>query len=89
MPLLLTSTYSKQGRLTSTRGDHMKKKPQLEADLDPQNTRHTRPGSKIAEIALKNSRAGGGRKRRTAAASRPGATGSAQAVRAAKRKRAR
>jgi hypothetical protein len=35
----------------------MKKKPELEADLDPVGTRHTRPGAKAAESAVANAKA--------------------------------
>jgi hypothetical protein len=50
----------------------MKKKPELEADLDPPGTRHTRPGSKAAESALANSRSTPKRKRPTSTASKKG-----------------
>jgi hypothetical protein len=64
--------YSSQGgrvfntplSLTSTKvnGVVMKKKHGLEADLDPVGTRHTRPGAKIADRALANSKSVPGRK---------------------------
>jgi hypothetical protein len=65
----------------------MKKKPKLEADLDPVGTRHTRPGAAAAQRAVENT------KRRTAARktirepSRPGATAAARAVEATKAKK--
>jgi hypothetical protein len=64
----------------------MKKKPELEADLDPPG--HTRPGAKIAESAVANTKPAA-RKRRPASAepTRPGATAAARAVEATKRKR--
>ena len=34
----------------------MKKKTRLEADLDPVGTRHSRPGSKAADVALADSK---------------------------------
>ena len=39
----------------------MKKKTRLEADLDPVGTRHSRPGSKAADVALAQSNATGKR----------------------------
>lgn len=67
----------------------MKKKPELEADLDPPGTRHTRPGAKTAESALANANARKTRKRSAGDSSptRPGATAAARAVDAIKRKR--
>jgi hypothetical protein len=66
----------------------MAKKPSIEADLDPTGTRHTRPGSKIADAAMAASRKP--RKRAaasgTSAPSRPGATAAARAVAATRRK---
>jgi hypothetical protein len=50
----------------------MKKKSELEADLDPRGTRHTRPGSKAAESALANSRSAPTRKRPASAAGKKG-----------------
>ena len=47
----------------------MKKKPPLEADLDPTGNRHTRPGSKIAESAVANAKKA--RKRKQCQALRP------------------
>ena len=77
----------------------MKKKPELEADLDPRGTRHTRPGAKAAESALANSKSPVTRSRRTGVASgvrsgasspmRPGAAAAARAVEATKAKRKR
>ena len=65
----------------------MKKKSDIEADLDPRGTRHTRPGSKIADAALALSKPAAGRKRRSGSSpSRPGATGATRAVSAPKRK---
>jgi hypothetical protein len=73
-----------------TSGDVMKRKP-LEADLDPAGTRHTRPGSKIAESAVANAKKP--RKRKagpgSAAPSRPGSTAAARAVDATRRKTGR
>jgi hypothetical protein len=65
----------------------MKKKLDLEADLDPKGTRHTRPGGKIAERALANSKHA--RKRSGAASSptRPGSTAAARAVAATKKRK--
>ena len=66
----------------------MKKKSDIEADLDPRGTRQTRPGSKIADAAMALTKPPGARKRRSgASASRPGATAAARAVAATKRKR--
>ncbi len=48
-------------------GDIMKKKPELEADLDPRGTRHTRPGAKAAESALANAKPGAARNARPTA----------------------
>ena len=66
----------------------MKKKPELEADLDPRGTRHTRPGAKIAESALANSKPAPKRSRSGGAASptRPGSTAAGRAVAVTKRK---
>jgi hypothetical protein len=67
----------------------MKKKPELEADLDPAGTRHTRPGGKAAESAVENSRgtAPARKKRDSRTPSRPGSTAADRAVAATKRKR--
>jgi len=66
----------------------MKKKPELEADLDPKGTRHSRPGGKAAESAMANAKPGSAPKRRARAGSptRPGSTAAARAVDATKRK---
>ena len=69
-----------------------KKDTELEADLDPAGTRHTRPGGKIAESALANAKPKptSARKRTTAGEpSRPGATAAARAVEATKAKKKR
>jgi hypothetical protein len=69
-------------------GGIMKKKPELEADLDPQGTRHTRPGGKAAESALANSKPAAPKRRGGAGSpTRPGSTAAARAVDAAKGKR--
>jgi hypothetical protein len=67
----------------------MKKKPVLEADLDPPG--HTRPGSKAAEVAVKNSKLAEKRLKRPGASSRSGSGAAAgtRAGAATKRKRAR
>jgi hypothetical protein len=69
----------------------MRKKPLIEADLDPAGTRHTRPGSKIAESAVANAKKP--RKRKAAPAgtspTRPGSTAAARAVDATRRKTGR
>jgi hypothetical protein len=49
----------------------MKKKPELEADLDPVGTRHTRPGAKAAESALANAKDATPRKRAAPATAQP------------------
>jgi hypothetical protein len=63
----------------------MKKKPKLEADLDPVGTRHTRPGGTAAQRAVEST------KRRSAGTtkgpSRPGATAAARVVEATKGKK--
>ena len=65
----------------------MKKKTELEADLDPAGTRHTRPGGKAAESALKDSKPGAAKRRRgSSEPTRPGATAAARAVEATRRK---
>jgi hypothetical protein len=58
----------------------MKKKTELEADLDPPGTRHTRAGSKAADSALANSRAPAKSRKKPAEPTRPGATAAARAV---------
>ena len=65
----------------------MKKKTELEADLDPQGTRHTRPGGKAAESALANSKPAPKRRAGSSEPTRPGATAAARAVAATKGKR--
>ena len=67
----------------------MKKKPELEADLDPRGTRHTRPGGKAADSALASSKATPARRlgQRAPSPTRPGATAAGRAVAASKRKR--
>jgi len=67
----------------------MKKKPEMEADLDPQGTRHSRPGGKAAESAMANAKPGTAPRRRAGAGSptRPGSAAAARAVDATKRKR--
>jgi hypothetical protein len=75
----------------------MKKKPVLEADLDPPGTRHTRPGAKAAEAALANAGSLLSRRRRggtssakpAAGPTRPGATAAARAVEGTKPARKR
>jgi hypothetical protein len=69
---------------TPTTGGIMKKKP-MEADLDPPNTPRTRPGSKIAERALAESKPAAKPSRNTGP-SRPGASAAARAVEESKRK---
>ena len=66
----------------------MKKKAPLEADLDPAGTRHTRPGSKIADVAVRNAhRLERAVKKRGAAAARSNPAGTRSGTSAAKRKR--
>jgi hypothetical protein len=69
----------------------MRKKPLIEADLDPAGTRHTRPGSKIAESAVANAKKPSKRKAvpGTGAPTRPGSTAAARAVDATRRKAGR
>ena len=71
-----------------TPGEVMSKNPKFEADLDPVGTRHTRPGSKIAESAVANAKKP--RKRKavpgTGSPTRPGSTAAARAVDATRRK---
>ena len=63
----------------------MKKKTELEADLDPVGTRHSRPGSKIAERAIANAKAPAKSRRKSSEPTRPGATAAARAVAATKK----
>ena len=65
----------------------MKKKPILEADLDPKGTRHTRPGGKAAESALANSKPAPKKRGAGEYPTRPGSTAAARAVAGTKRKR--
>jgi hypothetical protein len=68
----------------------MNKKPdEIEADLDPAGTRHSRPGGKAAESALANAKPAAKSKRRKTASepTRPGSTAASRAVDATKRKR--
>jgi hypothetical protein len=65
----------------------MKKKTELEADLDAAGTRHTRPGGKAAQVAIADSKGAAKRKRRPSEPTRPGATAAARAVEASKKKR--
>ena len=51
----------------------MKRKPKLEADLDPVGTRHSRPGAKAADSAIENSKRA--RKSRAGAAVKKRAAG--------------
>ena len=68
----------------------MKKKHEIEADLDPEGTRHTRPGGKAAESALASSKKPARKKRAVSSEpSRPGSTAAARAVEATKKKPAR
>ena len=69
----------------------MKKKPRLEADLDPQGSRHTRPGSKAAEVAVRDANLAEKRPKRpgTTSRSRSGGTAGTGPGAATKRKRAR
>jgi hypothetical protein len=69
----------------------MKKKPVLEADLDPPGSRHTRPGSKAADVAIKNSKLAEKRLKRpgSSSGSRSGPAAGTRAGAATKRKRAR
>jgi hypothetical protein len=69
----------------------VKKKPELEADLDPKGTRHTRPGAKAAERAVEDARSAATPVRRTGSSSptRPGARAAARAVETAKPARKR
>ena len=65
----------------------MTKKPELEADLDPQGTRHTRPGGKAAESALANSKTAPKRRAGSSEPTRPGANAASRVVDATKGKR--
>ena len=69
----------------------MKKKPPIEADLDPVGTRHSRPGSKIADAALAASKTPRRRKGASASSepSRPGSTAASRAVDATRKKATR
>lgn len=58
----------------------MTKKPELEADLDPPGTRHTRPGSKAAEHALEDADPAQPHERHPSSPTRPGATAAEQAI---------
>jgi hypothetical protein len=62
----------------------MKKKP-MEADLDPPNTRSARPGGKIADRALANSKPGA-KPARNSGPSRPGSGAAERAVAESRRK---
>jgi hypothetical protein len=65
----------------------MSKKSPVEADLDPAGTRHTRPGSKVAESAVENTKPPGKRKAAPGSTqTRPGSTAAARAVDATRRK---
>jgi hypothetical protein len=64
----------------------MKKKTELEADLDPTGTRHTRPGGKAADSALANAKAPAKSRKKSSETTRPGATAAARAVEASKAK---
>lgn len=65
----------------------MKKKPKLEADLDPVGTRHTRPGATAAARAVENTKRRTVRGTTTKGPSRPGATAAARVVEATKGKK--
>ena len=69
----------------------MKKKRELEADLDPPGTRHTRPGTKAAESAMDDAKPNAARRGTAVVSSqtRPGAGAAARAVDATKPKRKR
>ena len=69
----------------------MKKKSVIEADLDPTGSRHTRPGAKAAEVAIRDSKLAEKRLKKITSASSRGRAGATAAKRpaAAKRKRAR
>ena len=58
----------------------MTKKPELEADLDPADTRHTRPGAKVAEEALEDADTARPRKQHPSSPTRPGAAAAEQAI---------
>ncbi|MES2564830.1 MAG: hypothetical protein V4637_19205 [Pseudomonadota bacterium] len=64
----------------------MKKKTELEADLDPPGTRHTRPGGKIAEEALEDSQPSAPREQHPSSPTRPGAVTAERAIANTKRK---
>jgi hypothetical protein len=61
-------------------GEIMSKKPELEADLDPPGTRHTRPGAKIAEEALEDADPTQPREQHPSSPTRPGAAAAEQAI---------
>lgn len=65
----------------------MAKKPQVEADLDPIGSRNPRPGSKIADEAIEDSKPAAKRKRPSGGPSRPGSTAAARAVDATRGKK--
>ena len=69
----------------------MKKKSVIEADLDPTGSRHTRPGAKAAEVAIRDSKLTEKRLKKITSTSSRGRAGATAANRppAAKRKRAR
>ena len=69
----------------------MKKKSVIEADLDPTGSRHTRPGAKAAEVAIRDSKLTEKRLKKITSTSSRGRAGATAAKRpaAAKRKRAR
>jgi hypothetical protein len=58
----------------------MKKKAPLEADLDPPGTRSTRPGSKVADVAMANAAAGAARKRPATSPRRAGSAALSRAL---------
>ena len=64
----------------------MTKKPELEADLDPPGTRHTRPGAKVADEALEDADTARPRKQHPSSPTRPGATAAEQAIANTRRK---
>jgi hypothetical protein len=86
--MLVATNVTRAVTLVYLTGDVMKKKPQLEADLDPVGARNTRPGAKIAESAVANAKRP--RKRKTGpagySASRPGSTAAGRAVDATRAK---
>ena len=66
----------------------MTKKTEIEADLDAEGTRHTRPGGKAADSALANATpaAAGRKKRGGSQQTRPGSSAAERAVEATKPK---